>query len=77
MSKEMLVIVLGLLVIVVPSLGLPGSWRGVLLVLTGVAIVSVGFLLRGEVISKGVQGSEKNNFVETVGGGEVSESDTM
>lgn len=70
MSKEMGVIALGLWVIVVPYLGIPGSWRTVLLVLAGVGITIIGFLLRGEVISRGVQGSEKNHFVEKIGGEE-------
>jgi len=77
MSKEMLVIALGLAVIVVPQLGIPGSWRGVLLILAGVGIIAIGFLLRGEVISRGLKGSEKNLFVDKVGGGEVTESDTI
>ena len=67
MSKEMLVIALGLWVIIIPNLGVPVSWRETLLILTGAAIVFVGFLLRGEVISKGMKGSEKNNFVEKMG----------
>ncbi|MEI7720150.1 MAG: hypothetical protein WCI89_03000 [bacterium] len=67
MSKEMLVIGLGFLVLVIPQLGIPASWRGILLILAGVAIIAIGFLLRGEVISRGARGAEKNNFVEKVG----------
>ena len=64
MSKEMGVIILGLLVIIIPYLGLPISWRTILLVIVGVGITIIGFLLRGEVISKGTAGSEKHHFAE-------------
>lgn len=48
MSKEMSVIVLGIWVVVVPYLGVPSSWRTVLLVLSGLTIAVIGFLLRNE-----------------------------
>lgn len=49
----MLVIALGLWVIVVRTLlGIPGSWQTVLLVLTGVLLAVIGFLLRGEALSR-------------------------
>jgi hypothetical protein len=55
MSKEMMVIALGLWIIVVRTLlGIPGSWQTFLLVLTGVALAVIGFLLRGEALSRGV-----------------------
>lgn len=53
MSKEMTIVALGIWVMVVPYLGVPGSWRTVILVLTGVGIAIVGFLLRGEALSRG------------------------
>ena len=53
MSKEMAIIALGLWIIVVRTLlGLPGSWQTALLVLSGAAIVVIGFLLRGEAIGR-------------------------
>lgn len=53
MSKEMMVIALGLWIIVVRTLlGLPGSWQTVLFVLTGVLLAVIGFLLRGEALSR-------------------------
>ncbi len=53
MSKETSILVLGLWVFAVPFLGVPGSWRTVLLVLSGAGIAVLGFLLRGEAMSKG------------------------
>jgi hypothetical protein len=52
MSKEMAVIALGVWVVVMPYLGIYRSWLTVLMVLTGVALMIIGFLLRGEVIAK-------------------------
>lgn len=53
MSKEMLVIVLGVFVVLVRTvLGFPGSWQTALFILAGVAIAVTGFLLRGEAISR-------------------------
>lgn len=53
MSKEMFVIVLGILVVLTRTmLGIPGSWQTVLLVFAGLAIAVIGFLLRGEAISR-------------------------
>lgn len=53
MSKEMLVIALGVWVIVVRTLlGIPGEWQTALLVLSGLALAVTGFLLRGEAIGR-------------------------
>ena len=61
MSKEMTVIVLGLLVAATPYLGIPGSWKTILLVLAGFGIAVAGFLLRGEGLSRS---NKHNHFVE-------------
>ena len=64
MSKEMTLIVLGLWIVVVPYLGVPGSWRTAILILSGLAIALVGFLLRAEGLArKGVR-SAHHPFVE-------------
>ena len=52
MSKEMGVIVLGVWVIILPYLGIYRSWLIVLMILTGVALMVLGFLQRGEHMSK-------------------------
>lgn len=52
MSKEMAVVALGLWVVVLPYLGIYRSWLTVLMVLTGIALMVLGFLLRGEVVAK-------------------------
>jgi hypothetical protein len=65
MSKEMTVIVLGLWVAVLPYLGIPGDWRTILLLLSGLGIAVIGFLLRGEALSHGTRPHERNSFVES------------
>lgn len=52
MSKEMTVIVLGVLVVITPYLGIPGSWKTVILVLSGFVLAGAGFLLRGEALAR-------------------------
>lgn len=63
MSKEMTVIVLGVLVVVTPYLGIPGSWKTVILAVVGLLLVGVGFLLRGEALARGSV-SGRGHFVE-------------
>lgn len=53
MSKEMAVIALGLWVVIVPYLGVPGSWRTTILVLSGIGIAVIGFMLRNEALTHG------------------------
>lgn len=71
MSKETGIIVLGVWVVIVPYLGVPGSWRTVLLVLSGAGIAVLGFLLRGEAMSKGPRAHSRgrrasHSFVEHI-----------
>ena len=56
MSKEMLIIVLGVWVVVLTQLGVPyRPWGAVLFALTGVALAVIGFLLRGEALGRTTQ----------------------
>ncbi len=64
MSKEMTVIALGVLVTITPYLGVPGSWKTVILVVAGIALAGVGFLLRGESLARGEGGGGHHHFVE-------------
>ncbi len=61
MSKEMTVIVLGLLIAATPYLGVPGSWKTIILAVAGLGVATAGFLLRGEALSRS---STHNHFVE-------------
>jgi hypothetical protein len=53
MSKEMTLIILGLLVSALPFLGIYSSWKTPLFVVAGLFVMLIGFLLRGETLSKG------------------------
>lgn len=64
MSKEMSIIALGIWVVIIPYLGVPSSWRTVLLVLTGIGIAVIGFLIRSEALSRGIESTERHPFVE-------------
>lgn len=68
MSKEMGVILLGIVTIATPYLGIPGSWKTAALVCLGALITLLGFLLRGESLSRGrILASEHHPFKETGG----------
>ncbi len=67
MSKETMVIALGLWVVVIRTiLGVPGSWQTFLFIVTGVALAVIGFLLRGEALGRtrnnGGQHSKKSSY---------------
>lgn len=53
MSKETWIIILGAATVLLPQLGIPGSWRTLLLTLCGGSLVALGFVLRGEALSRG------------------------
>jgi hypothetical protein len=54
MSKETVLILLGLFVMALRTLlGLPGTWQTAALVLAGGAVAMIGFLLRGESLARG------------------------
>ena len=46
MSRESLVILLGLLVFFIPVLGVPEEWRNYILTGTGLLLILLGYLLR-------------------------------
>jgi hypothetical protein len=64
MSKEMSVILLGAWLIIVPYLGIPSPWKTFLVLVTGIVLMVVGFLLRGESLGKRSQ-SKQYPFVES------------
>ncbi len=64
MSKEMGIIALGVFIVIQPYLGVPNSWHTFLSVVAGVAIMILGFLLRGEALSGAHKSSSKHSFVE-------------
>jgi hypothetical protein len=68
MSKEMLVMALGLWIIIVPYLGIPGGWKSTIFLISGIIIVLVGFFLRTEALSRqnGNRASRHQPFVENV-----------
>ena len=66
MSKEMMVIALGLWIIAIRMfLGVPGSWQTFLFIVTGAALAVIGFLLRGEALGRARPGdinSKKSSY---------------
>ncbi|OGC80284.1 hypothetical protein A2943_00200 [Candidatus Adlerbacteria bacterium RIFCSPLOWO2_01_FULL_51_16] len=64
MSKEAIVIALGGLVVITTQLGIPGSWRTAIIVLSGIALIVIGFILRAEALSGGSRRTPRHHFVE-------------
>lgn len=66
MSKEMSVILLGVAVVIVPYLGVPASWRTLLLLLAGLALIVIGFMLRSQGTARVGKNSPYHPFVENL-----------
>lgn len=69
MSKETLVFIFGILLLIVPFLGVPEQWRQFTIVAIGVGMVFIGYSLRRkaffERIDKGDGERVTDSFVET------------
>lgn len=64
MSKEVAVIILGVVVVAVTQLGIPSSWRTGIIVLSGLALIAIGFFLRAEALARGSKRTPHHPFVE-------------
>lgn len=69
MSKESFIFVLGIIIAVTPFLGIPGSWKQYVLVISGILIVIVSYQLRRAAFFRSIetpQGERKGDaFVES------------
>ena len=69
MSKETLVFLFGILLTVVPFLGMPEAWRQYSIAGIGIVLVLVGYALRRRLylsrLDKGNGEREADSFVET------------
>jgi hypothetical protein len=79
MTKEMAVILLGFLNIVVATnlLGVPTSWRMLLLILSGIALVIIGFLLRAQEMVREGKNSPHYPFIENLPAGTAGDDITI
>ncbi len=48
MSRETILIILGIVTALLPAIGVPGSWKNPFLVIFGILIVGIAFFLRQE-----------------------------
>lgn len=69
MSKETLVFVFGIILTVVPFLGIPIEWRQYIILGVGVCLILIGYALRRRLylsrIDKGNGERSTDSFVET------------
>ena len=71
MSKELIIILLGLLVALMPYLGFPGSWKSVFSIVIGIVIAGIAFIVRQERLWKEREDMRERHtgtFVENGGG---------
>ncbi|MDP4020570.1 MAG: hypothetical protein Q8P58_00805 [Candidatus Adlerbacteria bacterium] len=67
MSKETAIIALGFWVMVMPYLGIPRTWLTILMILTALGLMVLGFFLRAEALSRGPRPVSRHNpFVEHI-----------
>lgn len=68
MRKEKTLFIIGLWVIILPFLGFPGSWKKVLSVLTGLALIYLGYLFYMEVKARLARNeNQTKSFVDNIG----------
>ena len=72
MSKESIVLLLGVVVLFVPSLGIPNDWKLYILTGSGIILLVVGYALRRAAyyrrIDRGNGERASESFVESDGG---------
>lgn len=80
MSRESLIIVIGLLVLFVPQFGVPTTWKQYILIASGVLLVLIGYSLRRSMYLRTIDrgNGERGNdaFMEQGGDSTYSTHDT-
>jgi len=67
MRKEKTLFIIGLWVMVLPFLGFPNLWREILFLMTGLAIIYMGYLFYLETRARLAKGSEQSKtFVDNI-----------
>ena len=71
MRKEKTIFLVALGIIVLPFLGFPGSWKTVISVLTGVALIYLGYLFYMEAKERLAKiENQAESFIDNIGGNE-------
>lgn len=71
MRKEKTIFLVALWIIVLPFLGFPGSWKTVISVLTGVALIYLGYLFYMEAKERLAKiENQAESFIDNIGGNE-------
>lgn len=71
MRKEKTIFLVALWIIVLPFLGFPGNWKTVISVLTGVALIYLGYLFYMEAKERLAKiENQAESFIDNIGGNE-------
>jgi hypothetical protein len=65
MSKEILIIVVGIFLIIQTQFGIPDSWHTWLVVVLGIVLILLGFFQRTEALTRGAKVSRSLPFKES------------
>lgn len=65
MSKESIVLVLGVVVFLTPYLGIPGDWKSYLSTGVGIVLVFVGYLLRRKSYLRSIDNGSGERVTDT------------
>lgn len=79
MSRESIVFIIGALLVLIPYLGIPDSWKATFFLIAGLLLMFVGYSLRRSAYLRSIkkENGERStdSFVESVGQQEKSEQD--
>ena len=71
MSRESIVFTLGILLLVIPNLGIPESWKFYFFIVSGLLLVSIGYSLRKQAYLRSIERANgergTDSFVEHTG----------
>ena len=65
MSKESLVFIFGVMVFLIPHLGIPGAWKDYSLAAIGIFLIIVGYLLRRKAYLRSIDNGNGERATDT------------
>lgn len=69
MSRESLILLLGVVVLVTPSLGIPQDWKEYVFLVSGIALMILGYVLRRAAYKRSIESEnglrQTDSFVES------------
>lgn len=64
MSRETLIFIIGMLLAVVPSLGIPSDWKHIFYIAAGVVLIVIGYSLRRSAFFRSIERASGEHHAE-------------